>query len=221
MSKYIILALLFTASCAKPEEAQCDETASNQVIPKSDGRPTVLEIGDSISMGYVKYVRAGLEDKQVVHNPCNAKNTTYTLSKLDSWLDTRDQFDTITFNNGMWDTAFSTDDPFEVPVDKYAENIRLIAEKVKAKTDNPFFVLTTESPANVEPLGKNDRILQYNQAATDVINDVGGIGIIDLYTVSTTIRSLHDDAASGANVHFIPAGYQVLGNAILDVIGGI
>jgi len=212
--KYLILILIL--GCAKKPEAQCDETAANQVIPKSNGKPTVLVIGDSISMGYVKYVRAGLPDKQVVHNPCNAENTTNTLSKIDSWLDTRETFDTITFNNGMWDTAFSENDPFEVPIDEYAINIRAIAEKVKAKTDQPIFVLTTEAPADIEPLGKNGRILLYNQAAEEVINDVGGIEIIDLYTVSTTIRGLHNEG-----VHFLPAGYQVLANAILDVIGEI
>jgi len=72
--------------------------------PEEAGKPRVLIIGDSISIGYTIAVRKELQGKALVFRPpTNCQHTAYGLANLKAWLGTG-KWDVIHFNWGIWDT---------------------------------------------------------------------------------------------------------------------
>ena len=77
--------------------------------------PNVLIIGDSISIGYTKFVQEMMAGKANVHRPLNAKGgflncqgTTFGVEKIDEWLgDTK--WDVIHFNFGLHDLKLAVE----------------------------------------------------------------------------------------------------------------
>ena len=204
ISTLLLLAFLALAlmGCAKEEPFQY--CPSNQSIPTATGQPTVLVIGDSISIGYTPYVKAALTNYDVVHNPCNAMNTDWTLSQVDSWLAGRPTFEAITWNNGLWDIASWS----AVSDASYEANLHAIAAKIKAKTAHPLFILSTTVPAGAD--GRNDAsIVRKNQIAVTVMQ-AEGIPVVDLYTVSLGVPH-----SAPTDVHFTDAGYATLSQSVL------
>ena len=201
-----LLFCLLAMACSKKQSGGI--CPANETLPAATGAPTVLVIGDSISIGYTPTLIAALSPNyDVVHNPCNAMTTTWTAQNIDTWLASRDSFEAITWNNGLWDVA----DWENVSDSAYAANLHAIAQKIKAKTAHPLFILTTEVlPAT--PHRNNADVVNRNNIARDVMN-LEGIAVLDLYSVSQTIVGEH---VSVDDVHFTEAGSQVLGEAVLD-----
>lgn len=206
--KYILLLVL--ASCARVDSpSYCP---LNQSLSPSNGKSTVLIIGDSISVGYTITIRTQLTNYDVVHNPCNAMETTWTRSQINKWLDSRAQFEAITWNNGMWDIA----DWVQTTDYDYVSNLHYIAKKIKAKTSRPLFILTTQVlPGTPHRVDAN--VFHKNQLAAQVMAQEG-IPVLDLYSVSQGIPLYHVDPH---DVHYTPAGYQILGNAVLSALDSI
>ncbi len=210
----LVLALSFTA-CAKKEGPPI--CPSNVPLVASDGRPTVLVIGDSISIGYTPTVKAALDQSglQVVHNDCNAMTSTWTKSQIDTWLNSRPSFEAITWNNGLWDIA----NWINTPAAEYAANLHTIAQKIKAKTAHPLFVLSTQVLPGT-PYREDANGVAFNQIAVTVMQQEG-IPVLDLYSVSAGIQADH---VSPTDAHFTSAGYLILGNSVLgelDALYGI
>ena len=204
----LLLILLFFClfACSKKQGGGICPT--NESLPAATGAPTVLIIGDSISIGYTPTIEAALSPAyDVVHNPCNAMTSSWTAQNIDTWLASRSSFEAITWNNGLWDVA----DWENVSDSDYAANLHAIAQKIKAKTAHPLFILTTEVlPAT--PHRNNADVVNRNNIARDVMA-LEGIKVLDLYPVSQTIVGEH---VSADDVHFTTAGSQVLGEAVLD-----
>lgn len=204
MNKLILLFLILSA-CAKPDAAPT--CTGKEVMAAATGQPSVLVIGDSISIGYTPTLKASLTNYDVVHNPCNAMTSTWTLQHVDKWLDSRTSFEAITWNNGLWDVA----DWISTPSAEYVSNLHHIAQKIKAKTAHPLFLTSTQvlpgTPNRVDANG-----VAFNVLAVQVMQSEG-IPVLDLYSVSATIQVEH---VTPTDPHFTPAGYQILGNAVLS-----
>lgn len=199
----LLIALVFIASCGKDATVICN---SGEKMEASNGKETILVVGDSISIAYDDIMQETLTDHQVIHNPCNAMETTWTLSEIDGWLGQRDRFAAITFNNGLWDIA-----PWvRTPESVYRHNIRQIALKIKAKTDAPLFILTTKVPDNANDGRSDVNAQRLNQIAQEVMAELG-IPVVDLYTKSDGLERVTPD-----DVHFTDAASRVLGQEILD-----
>lgn len=206
---YLILITLLIAGCQKPGS---DPYACYTSVPTSNGKPTVLVIGDSISYGYLPTIQSNLPNYDVVHNPCNAFNSRITLTRIDSWLDARPRYEAITFNNGLWDIAAWS----YIDGEAYRSNLTQIATKIKAKTDHPLFILTTQVPVGAD--GRDSTaVTPRNDIAIEVMNNLG-IPYVDLYSVSLTITNLQIDPT---NVHYEVSGYEILGNTILDILNNL
>lgn len=201
--KLLFISTLFIACSKKQGSGICP---ANEALSVPTGAPTILIIGDSISIGYTPTIEAALKPAyDVVHNPCNAMTSTWTAQNIDAWLASRDTFEAITWNNGLWDIA----DWENISDTQYAENLHAIAQKIKAKTAHPLFVLTTEVlPAT--PHRNNADVINRNNIARDVMA-LEGIAVLDLYSVSQTAEHVSIDDA-----HFTEAGSQVLGEAVLE-----
>lgn len=60
--------------------------------------PKILIIGDSISLGYMSFVKKALENVATIyHNPGNARHTGYGLEQIEEWLG-EDDWDVVLFN---------------------------------------------------------------------------------------------------------------------------
>lgn len=200
----LLLLFFLLISCSKKQGGGI--CPANEGLPTATGAPTVLIIGDSISIGYTPTIEAALSSAyDVVHNPCNAMTSSWTAQNIDTWLASRDTFEAITWNNGLWDIA----DWENVSESEYATNLHVIAQKIKSKTEHPLFILTTEVlPAT--PHRNNADVVNRNNIARDVMA-LEGIEVLDLYSVSQTAEHVNVD-----DVHFTEAGSQVLGEAVLD-----
>jgi hypothetical protein len=199
--KHLLLALTAILATACSDNQFCPK---HQSLPRATGQPSILIIGDSISIGYTPTIHAALGAKyDVVHNPCNAMNSNWTSEQIDYWLRSRASFEAITWNNGIWDT------PGWLPTAnaKYEANLHAIAAKIRAKTAHPLFVLTTE----VLPVENNADVIQKNTIAI-AVTAAEGIPVLDLYNVNLGLVAEH---VSPTDVHFTAAGYATLGAAVL------
>ena len=200
-----LILLICAINCSKKQSGGI--CPANETLPTATGAPTILVIGDSISIAYTPTLKDALSTYDVVHNPCNAMTSTWTAQNIDTWLASRDTFEAITWNNGLWDIA----DWEKVSDIDYAANLHAIAQKIKAKTAHPLFILTTEVlPATEHRV--NADVINKNNIARDVMA-LEGIAVLDLYSISQTIV---DEHVSIDDVHFTEEGSQILGDAVLN-----
>ena len=70
---------------------------------------TVFLMGDSIRMGYDRYVRDALADEAAVYYPSeNCRFAQYTLRNAHDWIEKECQpecVDVVHWNAGLWDVA--------------------------------------------------------------------------------------------------------------------
>ncbi len=205
-----ILILIGTAACHDPNAAPT--CTGMETVTDPTGQPTVMVIGDSISIGYFPAIKAALVNRDVVHNPCNAMDSGWSAQHIDQWMTSRTSFEAITWNNGLWDVASwgpSSDAQYEA-------NLHYIATALKAKSSKIIFVLTTQVLPGTDYRNNAD-VLAKNAVAIAVMASEG-IPVVDLYTVSTTIQSEH---VNPTDVHYTDAGYGVLGAAVLGGLNSI
>lgn len=207
--KTLILFSLLLVSCAEkptPPKEVCTRTASID----DDSRDDVLIIGDSISYGYTPTVVENLQELDVFHADCSAKTTEWGVEYADLWLSSRERYKLITFNHGMWDIV-----PFyNVSLEEYKENLRVIGEKVKAKADHVIFFTTTYVPSGIQ--NRSDVTAnEYNEAALEVMQELG-VTVYDLNGYSRTISN----TLLANDIHYTEQGSQLLGEYVTDAIRG-
>jgi hypothetical protein len=212
-NKILVILLCFLTACSGKNDAPYNACTLDQTLQPSNGKPTVLIIGDSISLGYTPFIQQSLDNNyDVIHNPCNAENSTWTLANIDVWLAGRTNFESITWNNGLWDNS----DFAYVDDNTYVANLHAIAIKIKAKTNKPLFILTTQVlPNTPDWIGVDTQ--HKNTLALTVMNQEN-IPVLDLYTVSTTIPQYH---ITPTNVHYTDQGYQTFANSILTELNNL
>jgi hypothetical protein len=184
--------------------------------------PRVLLIGDSISIAYTIPLRKMLAGKANVHRiPTNGGPTTRGLELIDQWLGNT-PWDVIHFNWGLHDLKYI--DPKgrlvavdkgkqQVPIDQYERNLRQLVKRLKATGAKLIWCSTTPVPVGAAGRVVGDAA-RYNAVAKRVMSQAG-IPIDDLYHLSKPQLS---DIQRSANVHFKPAGSEILAKQAAQVI---
>ncbi|MEQ1749808.1 MAG: SGNH/GDSL hydrolase family protein [Prosthecobacter sp.] len=194
----------------------------------------VLILGDSISIGYTPVVQKMLADEMTVLRPMakngraeNCSGTTSGVANIDRWLQIDGgKWDVIHFNWGLHDLKHMKADgktmsdlaidPPQATVEVYEKQLREIVAKLKATGAKLVFAATTPVPD--EPMKvyrANADVIRYNEAALRVMKD-NHIAVNDLYTlVKPRMKELQ---IQPANVHFVPAGSEVLANEVVKAI---
>ncbi len=175
--------------------------------------PSVLLIGDSISIGYTLPTRALLKGKANLHRiPTNGGPTTRGLQNIDKWLGDR-KWDVIHFNWGLHDLKFIKKKRQVSPED-YEANLKKLVARLKKTGAKLIWCNTTPVPKGVSPPRTNADVLLYNSLAAKVMK-AEGIATDDLYAIAdkqlTKIQRPH-------NVHFTPAGSKVLAKQVAKTI---
>lgn len=202
-----ILFVLTLSGCGKHHNPQpCDE-----IIPVRDGRPTILVIGDSISIGYTPYLVTALPHYQVIHNPCNAQSSEYTVEHINEWLRQRHDYASIVYNNGLWDIATFINTPYYA----YQENERYISQRIQAKTNSPLFLTTTAVPSGT-PYRSDGKVVAFNDLIAPIIQSMG-VPVLDLYNLSIR-RPISSEHAGPGDVHYNAQGSKNLANAVLHAL---
>jgi len=191
------------------------------------GKPKVLIIGDSISVGYTPHVKEYFSgDVRVRHNFGNAQHTGTGLYYIEEWIGDED-WDIIQFNWGLWDLyhrkEFSEERENQnaikrkvtCTIEEYTTNLDSIVSILKRKTNAKLiFVTTTYVPDHALGRFRKDAIT-YNDVAKEVMKK-HSIEVNDIYEQSISIHNKH--GAGIANVHYTDEGYKKLSELVIDVL---
>ena len=185
------------------------------------GKPKVLLIGDSISMGYAPHVADLLaEAAEVAHNPGNAGDTDNTAANLDAWL-AEAGADVVHFNCGLHDIKVSREThEHQVPLERYKANLGRIVERLKGDDAKLIWASTTPVMEDRHRAAKdfdrhNRDVDAYNAAAAGIVADAG-IQINDLHAAASRVPL--EGITTPDGVHFTDDGYRLLAQVVAECI---
>ena len=179
----------------------------------------ILLIGDSIRMGYDKYVKEALADVAEVYYPEeNCRFTAYVLRYAHVWkknLELDDDIDLVHWNAGLWDVIelfgdepVSTVDYYENAIGRIHNRLRMLFPKAK--------IIFATSTAVIEGIAKehvrhNAIIEKYNLTAVKALKNKD-CEINDLYALTS---KLPDSYHSDATHYYTPEATELIGGRVL------
>lgn len=151
----------------------------------------ILLIGDSIRMGYDKYVQMALEGSAEVYYPKeNCRFSPYVLRNLHTWLEKSgfgEDTDCLHWNVGLWDCLNLFDDGPMVPLEIYEQYIDRICRRIRLLLPKAQVIFATSTPVDEaayqnpkKTLRENRVIESYNAAAVKIVTGYG-FRVNDLY----------------------------------------
>lgn len=183
----------------------------------------IVLIGDSIRMGYDKYVKEALSGAaEVFYPPENCRFAEYVLRYAHEWKkngDWGDDVDLVHWNAGLWDSLELFGDEPLTSFSYYEEAIGRIDKRLRMLFPKAKFVFATSTNVN-EKRSKPDftrhnaNIEKYNAKAIGAL--VGTDTVInDLYSLTESFP----DSYRSDWVHFYtPEGTELIGRRVLSVI---
>ncbi len=186
----------------------------------------IVLIGDSIRMGYDKYVKDALEGVAEVYYPDDsARFSEYTLRYLSDWKAENkwgEDIDLVHWNTGLWDVLeMYGEAPISNP-QQYGETIGKIERQIKILFPKAKQVFATNTSVIEERYHwtrkrHNATIEQYNKIAVEALEGTGCV-INDLYTLT---KNAPLEIRAGDPTHFYtPEGTKLIGDRVLSVICG-
>lgn len=101
---------------------------------------TVFLMGDSIRMGYDRYVRDALVDEAAVYYPSeNCRFAQYTLRNAHEWIEKDcqpERVDVVHWNAGLWDVLRLFGDEPLTPIGQYASLLERIVLRLRKLCPN-------------------------------------------------------------------------------------
>ncbi|HEY3332648.1 MAG TPA: SGNH/GDSL hydrolase family protein [Capsulimonadaceae bacterium] len=186
-------------------------------LDQSEELPTVLIVGDSISLGYTEHVRELLAGKVDVYRvPDNAGPSSYGVAHVREWVAiTPGRWNVIHFNFGLHDIKLApglAHDPYpgghQVTEGQYASNLREMISVFASTGARLIYATTTPVPTGkLDPPRQVGDEAAYNAIATGIAGE-HGIVVNDLYSLA---KCQLDIIQQRENVHFTDDGYRVLG----------
>ena len=182
----------------------------------------IFLIGDSIRMGYDKYVKDALKNVAEVSYPAdNCRFAEYVLRYAHDWkrvLELPDDIDLVHFNAGLWDCLELFGDEPLTSLDYYGEAIFRIYKRLRMLFPKAKIVFAT-STAVIEGKAKelirhNNIIARYNDRAKEVLADTDCV-INDLFALTAELpESYHSDATH----YYTPEATELIGGRVLAII---
>ena len=185
----------------------------------------VILLGDSIRMGYDKYVKDALAGVAEVYYPDdNCRFAQYLLRNMHQWKNEGKwptDADIVHWNAGLWDIVeLYGEEPLTIEA-QYAEMVKRIDRHIRRLFPSAKIVFATttsvvESGFRPEFKRRNSYIERYNEIAVDALA-VSDCKINDLYALT---RTLPDACRSDATHFNTPEGRKALGDRVLSYICG-
>ena len=184
----------------------------------------VILIGDSIRIGYDKYVKAALAGKAEVFYPLkdNCRFAQYVLRSVSDWQKDEgwgNDADLVHWNAGLWDTLRLYGDEPLTPPEMYGLMIKRIDKRLRYLFPNAKLVFATSTRVLEEKYGPNFKrynkdIDEYNKIAIEALADTDEV-INDLGAFT---KSLPDSFYSDMTHLYTPEGTKAMTNKVLEVI---
>lgn len=183
----------------------------------------VVLLGDSIRMGYDKYVKEALEGTAEVFYPSeNCKFAQYMLRFIHDWKkkgEWGDDVDLVHWNAGLWDVIDLFGDGPMSSLEHYTSTIARIDKRIRMLFPNAKVVFALSTAVREELyLGtakrRNSQIDEFNKAAIKTLEGTDTI-FNDLY--STTIN-IAPECCSDMTHFNTPDGAALLGGQVVALI---
>lgn len=183
----------------------------------------IVLMGDSIRMGYDKYIKDALQKSAEVFYPQeNCKFAEYILRFAHEWKTSGnwgDDVDLVHWNAGLWDALELFGDEPLTSISYYGEAIKRIDKRLRMLFPKAKMVFATSTNVN-EEMGKpefmrhNATIEKYNAEALRALSGTDAV-INDLYSLTASFP----DTYRSDWVHFYtPKGTELIGGKVLSVI---
>ena len=151
----------------------------------------VLLLGDSIRIGYGKYVKMAFEGAAEICYPGeNGRFAAYTLRNLNIWKNDNkwgNDFDLVHWNVGLWDCLEQLDGQVLTEIPVYQSYLPRIYNLIKRFWPNAKQVFATSTAVQEHLYGllkrKNHITEEYNRVAVETLKPLG-VGINDLYALT-------------------------------------
>ena len=183
----------------------------------------VILIGDSIRLGYEKYVAEALKDSCEIYSPPeNCRFAEYVLRYLHEWQAQGkwpSDADLVHWNAGLWDALRLFGDEPMTPKEAYRNLIPRIHTRIRMLFPKAKIIFATSTSIVEEKYGEsfkryNREIEEYNAIAKEALSEAD-CEINDLYTVSIDVPS----EARSDSTHFnTPLGAELIGGAVVRAI---
>ena len=183
----------------------------------------IVLIGDSIRMGYDKYVKEALDGVAEVYYPSeNCRFAQYVLRFAHDWKEKGnwpDDVDLVHWNAGLWDAIELFGDEPITTISYYSQVILRIYKRLRMLFPNAKIVFATSTAVDEDRCGPhfkrhNTVIEEFNKAAIDALSGTDTI-INDLYGVTANAPlSYHSDFVH----YYTNEGTELIGGAVLSVI---
>ena len=181
----------------------------------------VFLIGDSIRMGYDKYVKEALLGAAEVYYPAeNCRFAVNVLRFAHQWkeqLGLDEEVDLVHWNAGLWDVLEPDGEPM-MPIDAYASHIARVDRRLRQLFPKAKLVFATSTPVIEGGKGfyvrHNSTIEEYNKRAIEALAETDTV-INDLYSIAAKFpESYHSDVT-----HYkTPEGTENIGGAVISTI---
>lgn len=182
----------------------------------------IVLIGDSIRMGYDKYIKEALDGVAEVSYPSeNCRFAEYVLRYAHEWksnLMWQDDTDLVHWNAGLWDALELFEDEPLTSLEYYAQAISRIEKRLRMLFPKAKIVFATSTAVLEDKFSKdfrrhNNLIEKYNEVAINALSSDTVIN--DLYKITRECpEEYHSDA-----VHFYTKeGTALIGGKVLAVI---
>ncbi len=184
----------------------------------------VVLLGDSIRLGYEKYVKDSLEGVAEVYSPEDNCRFTFWLMRYLRSLVGPDGIpadaDLVVWNAGLWDVArLVGDDQTLTPPDAYGIMIKRLDNYLRVIFPRAKMIFCTNTNVQEEKyMGnlyrKNSDIKQFNAIALEALKDTDTV-INDLYSLTENIP---DECRSDMTHFNTSQGVRKIGGKVLAVI---
>ncbi|MFN3867585.1 MAG: SGNH/GDSL hydrolase family protein [Hyphomicrobiaceae bacterium] len=178
--------------------------------------PSMLLMGDSISLCYAPHVKRLLGDSYAIHRiPHNGAGTLRGLQSIDAYL-SAGPFDVVIFNWGLHDLVLRPDARTDksrwnnsTPVEVYKRRLDALVSRLASGARQLVWIDTT--PVAKAPRYRAADVALYNSAARQVMA-ARGIAMVDLQgaTAPAGGYEFHPDG-----VHFTAAGCRDIGETVV------
>ena len=180
----------------------------------------VFLLGDSIRLGYDKFVRELLEGTaEVFYSDDNGRFAGYTYIGIPQWKNLAgnpDEVNVVHWNNGHWDCAhfFGDSEPYST-IEEYVAWLRRVYGCIRRNFPNAQIIFATTTgvaPGRYAQMANprsNEEIAGYNRAAKLLMAELG-VPVNDLaaFSAGFPIDYYADE------VHFTEAGSRLLAGAV-------
>ena len=185
---------------------------------------TVLLLGDSIRLGYERYVKAMLEGVAMVYTPgdVNGGMAQFVLRWVHEWKrkgNFPDDLDLVHWNAGLWDVLRILGDDTLSPPDFYGNTLRRLSERLrlifpKAKQVFALSTWVQEEQYRGEYKRKNSDIELFNDIAIKTLSPMG-VEFDDLYSVA---KNAPAECWSDMTHFNTVDGIKRIGGAVVDCL---